>query len=89
MTDAEFAEWLRSEADTGRMTFEQVHDLLQQKALFDRNVSAERNFLLGRLVGYVAGERLEHSDIHHLVDEAKRNFPGRMLYFEPIGFDLS
>ena len=89
VTDAEFAQWLRTEAENGRMTFEQMRDLLDQKALFDRAVSGERDFLLGRLIGYVGGQRLESSDIHSLVDAAKRSFPSRMLYFEAIGFDLS
>jgi hypothetical protein len=89
VTDAEFAEWLRNEANSGRMTFEQMDDLLEQKTLFDRAVSGERDFLLHHIVGYVAGTRLESSDIHTLVDRAKEISPGRMLYFEPIGFDLS
>lgn len=92
MTDAEFRAWLDEEVLERRMTPEQREDLIKQKEMFDRDFPPSdtplRRDYQGRIVGYVANERRVESEIHTLLDGAKRDHPGRMIYFEPIGFDL-
>ena len=92
MTDAEFRARLDEEVTVGRMTEKERDDLLDQKRVFDEHLppgdtSLRREFQ-GRIVGYVAGERRIDWEIHKLLDSAKETYPGRMIYFEPIGFDL-
>lgn len=91
MTDEEFRDWLSSEVASGDMSESQMADLLRQKALFAREIGQEspaREAYRLQIVGYVAEQRRVATDIHKLLDGAKREFPGRMVYFEPIGFDL-
>lgn len=92
MTDGEFRAWLDEEVLERRMTPEQRDDLIKQKEMFDRDFPPSdtqlRLVYQGRIVGYVANERRVESEIHALLDGAKRDHPGRMIYFEPIGFDL-
>lgn len=90
MTDAEFREWLESEVAGRRMTKDQRSDLLDQKEIFDAEIPNDRRSeYLGWIVGYVAGERCVAREIHALLQDAKSRRPGRMIYFEPIGFDLA
>lgn len=92
MTDDEFTDWLAAEVAGSRMTQEQMKDLLSQKLLFVINFGREddprRSDFRLHIVGYVADKLRVHTDIHALLDAAKREFPDRMIYFEPIGFDL-
>ena len=92
MTDAEFRVWLDEEVREKLMSPEQRKDLLEQKDNFDRALPAGdgplRGDNRGRIVGYVAGEQIVAGTIHALLDEAKRRHADRMVYFEPIGFDL-
>jgi hypothetical protein len=92
MTDPEFQAWLRELVENGNMTRPQMDDLLSQKALFNSRFGEgddqRRRDFLHRIVGYVADKLIEGRDIHTLLDQAESYFPGRMLYFEPIGFDL-
>ncbi|MGQ0682031.1 hypothetical protein [Bradyrhizobium sp.] len=92
MTDEEFRNWLSSEVAKNRMTDKQMSDLLQQKVLFDQEIGsgespARQEYRL-QIVGYVAERRRVSNSIHKLLRRAKEEFPGRMVYFEPIGFDL-
>jgi len=92
MTDEEFSNWLSREVASKDMTQSQMDDLLQQKALFVRELgkpdSPLRDPYRLKIVGYVAEHRRIDTSIHKLLDDAKQKFPGRMIYFEPIGFDL-
>jgi len=92
MTDEEFRAWLADEVSGLRMTPEQMDDLLRQKSLFAQNLGSEddvrRRDYQRRIVAYVAEQSRIATDIHALLDAAKRDFPKRMIYFEPIGFDL-
>jgi hypothetical protein len=93
VTPSAFADWLQSEVDAGRMSRSQMSDLLGQKALLDSELRNNPSLSFsprGRrlIIGYVANERFEASDIQTLLSIAKREFPGRMLYFEPMGFTL-
>lgn len=93
MTDTEFLDWLRDEETAGRMTLAQRTDLARQMELFrsslGRDDDRRRLPFRGRIVGYVAGKRVVADKIHELLDDAKRDHPGSMIYFEPIGFDLA
>jgi len=88
MTHEEFVNWLRDEVSNERMTQGEMDDLLAQKSLFDNNrsvIELEYNQLI---VGYVAGQQRIADRIHELIDAAKMQFPGKMIYFEPIGFHI-
>lgn len=94
MTDEEFRAWLQDEVNNGRMLPGQMYDLLDQKVLFAQNFGSEDdpqprrgNYRL-KIVGYVAGQLRVASEIHALINSARSEFPHRMIYFEPIGFDL-
>jgi hypothetical protein len=69
-----------------------MDDLLKQKSLFMQNFGGEddprRQDYRLRIIGYVAEQLRVDTDIHALLDAAKRDFPKRMIYFEPIGLDL-
>lgn len=88
MTDIEFTDWLNDEVAEARMTPFQRNDLLQQKALFDANADTVRREFVNLVVGYVAGVQRSHSDLQMLLMNVKAEFPNRLIYFEPIGFDL-
>jgi hypothetical protein len=88
MTDTEFSQWLDDEVAGNRMTPSQRQDLLNQKSFFDR-----QRFLIGReyrnqIVGFVSGQMRVAQEIHALLNASRTEFPGKMVYFEPIGFHL-
>ncbi len=88
MTDTEFRDWLQEEVRSGRMTVQQRDDLLEQKQHFDSNrTEIERQFP-NQVVGYVSGKRKVGANAQELLAEAQQSYPSRMVYFEPIGFDL-
>jgi len=88
MTHEEFIAWLRVEVNEGRMSVQQMHDLLNQKALFDVYRTDIETQFRNYIVGYIGDTRQESRNIHELLNRAKTQFPNRMLYFEAIGFDL-
>jgi hypothetical protein len=88
MTDSEFRDWLQAEVQGGRMTAEQRDDLLQQKQHFDAARGEIEQQFRHQVVGYVNGRREVDPPAQQLLAQAQRNFPGRMVYFEPVGFDL-
>ena len=91
MTDAEFRSWLATEVAAGRMSSAQRDDLLKQKELFDGDFRAEDSPLRHSPTPHrrlCSRRQAVCSAIHHLIDGAKRDFPDRMIYFEPIEFDL-
>ncbi|HKB68343.1 MAG TPA: hypothetical protein VKC61_20950 [Pyrinomonadaceae bacterium] len=88
MTHEEFQKWLLDEVQHNRMTTSQMNDLLAQKEDYDLNrTEIEREFRW-RVVGYVNRQRRTANTVHNLLDESIEEFPGRMIYFEPVGFDL-
>ncbi len=88
VTGSEFRDWLQEEVRSGRMTVQQRDDLLEQKQHFDANrTEIERQFP-NQVVGYVSGTRKVTATAQELLAEAQRSYPSRMVYFEPIGFDL-
>jgi hypothetical protein len=88
LTHEEFATWLEDEVKGNRMTFTQQQDLLNQKKLFDSQRTLIQHEFVGQIVGYVAGQRRSAPKIHELLDKSNAQFPGSMVYFEPVGFDL-
>lgn len=88
MTHEEFVDWLNNEVAGNRVTSRQRDDLLEQKDLFDKQRTLLQQQFRNQIVAYVNGNRLTGGEIHELLNGAKANFPGHMIYFEPIGFDL-
>jgi hypothetical protein len=88
VTHDEFVRWLNDEVRSERMTLPEMSDLLEQKMFFDVERSIIEVEFARRIVGYVEGRRLVTATIHELIDEAKAVSPDKMIYFEPIGFNL-
>jgi len=76
------------EVDGQRMTPAQRDDLLTQKALFEDQYPNFQDSLRGKVVGFAQGRRYAGNTVHEVLDTVKREHPGSMLYFEPIGFDI-
>jgi hypothetical protein len=70
------------------MTPKQLDDLLEQKQFFDTHRSEIEQQFQQQVVGYVAGMREVSPTAQELLAVVQRNYPGRMVYFEPVGFDL-
>jgi hypothetical protein len=88
MSDVEFRDWLEAEVRDRRMTLEQRDDLLEQKQCFDQNRAEIEKCCQQRVVAYVAGIRQTGATVQGTLDQARRTHPGRMVYFEPVGFEL-
>src|SRR5437879_3156133 len=88
MSDAEFRAWLQQEVGDGRMTVYQKDDLLNQKQHFDADREEIQRSFQHLVVGYVSGTRQVDATVDKLLLNARKIFPDRMVYFEPVGFDL-
>jgi hypothetical protein len=88
MTHEEFIHWLDDEVKSNRMTPDQLQDLLNQKNLFDNQRATIQGQFLGQIVGFVAGQLRTAGEMHELLETSNAQFPGSMVYFEPVGFDL-
>lgn len=88
MTDSEFRDWLQAEVRSGRMTLPQRDDLLEQKRHFDADRAEIEQRFRHQVVGFVDGTRQVGATVQDLLAQAQRSYPSRMVYFEPIGFDL-
>jgi hypothetical protein len=89
MTDVEFRAWLETEVLDCRMTRQQRDDLLEQKGCFDHNRAEIERHCQNQVVGYVSGMQKVSATVHELLGQAQRTHPGRMVYFEPVGFELT
>ena len=62
----------------------------KQKKFFDSrffSVDSRASFRR-RVVGFVAEHFVEAETVQQLMAQARQTYPGRMVYFEPIGFTL-
>jgi hypothetical protein len=89
MTDIEFRAWLHAEVRSGRMTERQRDDLLEQKQLFDQNRSEIEARYQHQVVGYVGGNCQIGAKVQDLFAAAHESYPGRMVYLEPVGCEVS
>jgi hypothetical protein len=85
---SEFENMLAEQVKTGGMTQPQMDELLAQQALFDSNRQTIETTHHGQFVGYVNGQMLVDKSYNDLSAQAKKAHPGRLLYFEPVGFSL-
>jgi hypothetical protein len=86
MSFEEFVAWLARELHAGMIEEFQVADLVAQRTLFDsQRRMIELEFQM-RAAGYVANELRVGPTTGDLLQRAQEEFPGRMLYFEPIGY---
>jgi hypothetical protein len=76
------------EVGSRRMTPAQRDDLLTQKAIFENQYPNFAEGLQGKIVGFAHGRPYVGTTVHELLDAVKREYPGSMLYFEPLGFDI-
>ena len=85
MNYEEFVQWTDDLLEQGRLDHEQAIDAQSQRALFDEQRSVIETELLGRAVGFLAGERLEADSVSALLDRAVGAYGGtRQLYFESL-----
>lgn len=85
MNYAEFAQWTESLVEERQLTREQAEDVREQRRLFDEERATIELEFAGRIVGFVARERLVSDRVVTLLDEAVSAYEGRQVYFEPIG----
>jgi hypothetical protein len=85
-----FAALLQDEVDAGSMTQDEMDDMLAQRDLYDTNRSVIEQDPLndGRYVGFVAGNMISATSTQGLVDQFETQLPGRLCYFETVGFDF-
>lgn len=79
---------LQEHVDAGAMTQAQMDDLLAQREAFDANretIKAEHD---KKVVGYCNGEMFVGYTMHLLLAQTKEKHPGKMTYFETIGYEL-
>ncbi len=88
MTDSEFRDSLQTEVDRNHMTPQQRDDLLKQKQFFDGDRLQIEKLYPHQVVGYVNGSREVGPSVQQLLANANRRYPGRMVYFEPVGFSI-
>jgi len=88
MTHQKFKQWMLDEVKNRRMTEEQMTDLLEQKTSFDANRTRIERQFWGQVVGFVSGQMQVGRTVHEVLDKANAHFPNRIVYFEPIGFDI-
>lgn len=90
MIHEEFVSWLDQQVADEGLTAAQRDDLLEQKALFDANASANASEHPRKVVAYVACEKLVGGKVSEVLSEAGRKHPGRMTYFvDPSAEDWS
>jgi hypothetical protein len=88
MTDTEYRTWLEEEVAAGKMSREQLEDLLAQKTCFESNRPEIEQSCVNKVVAYVAGQRLVGETLPEVVGRARKNYPDRMVYLESVGFSL-
>ena len=88
MTDVEFLRWLDNEVRARRLSPKQRDDLVTQKRAFDNDRALIMQQFANQVVGYSGRTQIVGNTVHDVLDQAKRALPDRMVYFEPIGFDL-
>ncbi len=90
MNPIEFEQWMDREVHDQRLTPAQRDDLLEQKAFFENQYPNLQVSLRGKVVGFARGRLYSGNTVHEVLDTVKNDKEnrGRMLYFEPIGFDI-
>jgi len=84
----EFEAWLHQELGADRIDASQVDDLLQQRRLFDESRMVIESEYLGQVIGFVADHLEVAESASELLNRAEEIYPGRMLYFESVGYRL-
>ena len=70
------------------MTATQRDELLSQKAIFDFNRNSITQSHPNEVVGYVGNVQVSAKTVHELLNQTRQIFPGKIVYFEPVGFNL-
>lgn len=86
MTRDEYIAWVKSLGQAEQLCTEQVNDAIHQRLLFDARREAIEKDYGGLAVGMVGDELIYDSSVTSLLDKARSNYPGRMMYFEPVGY---
>ena len=86
----DFDALLEEEFDAGLMTQDEMDDMLAQRDLYETNRAAIEQDPSndGLYVGFVAGNMITADIIQGLVDQFETQLPGRLCYFESVGFDI-
>ena len=79
---------LELDVKDGLMTQESMDELLEQNKLFEaRRKEIEDHYQL-KVVGMAGGKLYVGDDLHAVFEQVQKQMPGRLVYFETVGFDL-
>ncbi len=85
---SEFETMLKDNVAAGQMKQSEMDDLLAQKAVFDANRESINANHDKKVVGYCNGEMFVGDTMHLLLAQTRAKHPGKMTYFETIGYEL-
>jgi hypothetical protein len=89
MTDtSEYENTIKQYVANGQMTQSEADDLLSQKNTFDQNRLSIETGYKGQCVGYVGGKFLVADSHTALLAQARKEYPGKLIYFETVGSSL-
>jgi len=84
-----FVVWVYEDFFAGAVALrDRADDLIRQRRLFDERRKAIETEYYQRVAGYVADKFVSADTTGELLERVQEAFPGRMLYFEPIGYPL-
>lgn len=79
---------LQEHVDAGALTQEQMDDLLAQRTAFDANRETIKANHDKKVVGYCNGAMYVGDTMQLLLAQTRKAHPGKMTYFETIGYEL-
>ena len=81
-------ERLSSDVSVGLMTQDQMDELLTQRDFFESKREEIEAVYQNKMVGIADGQLFVGNSPHDVFDQVKAQLPGKLVYLEPIGFDL-
>ena len=84
MNIEELIAWLREEQQARRLSAFQADEVIAQRRQFDQDRKWLGSEFDGKVVGYVADNRIVEDSVTLLLARA-REYEGHMMYFEPVG----
>ena len=81
-------ERMLTDLDNGWAQPRHLREIFAQRRFFESRRRLIEARYEGQVVGACAGQLIAAATVHEVFDEAERRFPGRLVYFEPVGFDI-
>lgn len=79
---------LTSDVRDRLMTDPQRAEILEQKKIFDSHRSEIEGKFQGRIVGAAGGQLFVGNTVHDVIEQVRSKLPGKLVYFESVGFGL-